>query len=712
MHVVELWEYTVFAVFNSAQFANLEVNEKRVDRNRTIMKLFMTIAAGALLGLSPMLYAGESSGVTVSHYEPLQRIGIARETSYGQQKDGASQPVMLSFDALGTEFNLQLEPNEGLISAATRSSLGERLGIYRGRLAGNPDSWVRIVLAEGVPAGLIWDGEQMYAIERPGDSTLAITEPIIYRLADAFVAPGAMSCGASIGNGSAAAMYRELAAELGSARVAGPGATEELTLGAAGDFEFFQRIGATAEDAIITRFNNVDGIYSEQLGIQIRLAELEVFTDAADPFSDTTVPGLLLGDVSSYRTANPAQVSQGLTHLYTGRDLDTSTVGIAYSGALCSSIFGAGLSEGRRGATTDSLIAAHEIGHNFGAPHDGEAGSPCASEMGDFLMSPTVSSSDQFSSCSILQMADDIAAATCIQPLPSVDVIIGLSGAPPEFLLGQPRDVTFDVSNIGTSTATNVIADVTLPANLTLDAVVPSAGSCSTGTGTVSCLLGDIPGSSARNVIITTTPNTVGPGTINASVSADVDDNMGNNTDAVAIVVDPAVDLAVRNASSTSVAVNANITIGATIDNLSMTDATGVTLAATLDDGLRPNSASWSLGSCTVADQRVDCSGSDLAGQSDTALSIDVTGVTTGTKNFVVTVSSAEADTMTSNNTGGGSVSVFTPGGGGGAKKSKGGGAPAPLFLWILASVALCRCGRKSARQKTGTGRVLMQKID
>ena len=63
-------------------------------------------------------------------------------------------------------------------------------------------------------------------------------------------------------------------------------------------------------------------------------------------------------------------------------------MGVAYSSALCSTRFGAGLSEGNAGAMFDSLVAAHEIGHNFGAPHDGKAGSACESEMGDFIMAP------------------------------------------------------------------------------------------------------------------------------------------------------------------------------------------------------------------------------------------------------------------------------------------------------------------------------------
>ena len=56
-------------------------------------------------------------------------------------------------------------------------------------------------------------------------------------------------------------------------------------------------------------------------------------------------------------------------------------------------------------------------------------------------MSPRVSGTDQFSSCSIDTMRPRADAARCVNPLPQAGVSIGLNGAPPNLLLGESTEV-------------------------------------------------------------------------------------------------------------------------------------------------------------------------------------------------------------------------------------------------------------------------------
>jgi len=659
------------------------------------MKVTTWIAATAALCISSSLYASDSNGVIVSHFEPLQRLSIAGAgtDNVSGQKAGAAQQVMLSFDALGKTFEMQLEPNSALIAAAPRDALADDVKIYRGHLAGKPESWVRVVVHEGMPSGLVWDGEQMYALEAPGESALQINSPVIYRLADVFITPGSMSCGTVTATGNGAATFQTLMTEIAGAIAQGPGAVEELTVGAVGDFEFTNARGSdsAAAAAITTRLNNVDGIFSQQLGVQLTIQTMDTFSDAADPFSDTIDPGTLLGEVADYRQATASQNSQGITHLYTGRTLNGSTVGIAYSAALCHPRFGAGLSEGNNNAMFDSLVAAHEIGHNFGAPHDGEVGSACEAETGNFIMAASLNGSNQFSSCSITQMQDDIAGASCINALPAVDVAVSLNGQASTLLLGANTVLSYAVPNNGTLEATGVTADFTLPSTLTFGSVATTIGTCTSGAGTVSCDLGTVPGSSNQSVTITASPSSIGVGMLTASVTADVDDRLSNNQETIQVTVDPAVDLVVSLPAQVTIDIDQSTTVTAALENRSVLDATGVTLDIGISGGLRIDSATWSLGSCNIVGQQVDCQASTFSAQSAATLSLGLTGISSGSKNYTVTASSNEADAVMGDNTDASSVRVRE-------EKDEGGGASGPMFFLLLTLVTLLTRGRTRGR--------------
>ncbi len=168
-------------------------------------------------------------------------------------------------------------------------------------------------------------------------------------------------------------------------------ALKQVRIGVVGDFEFVSQFTtSTPEDAIVARMNVVDGIFTSQVGVKITLATPTLFRTDSDPFTKTAASDLL-SELRTYRSGSQAQRALGITHLMTGRNLDGSTVGIAYISGLCSAEFGASLSQSTFNTTQSALIAAHEIGHNFGAPHDGESGSACASTPTDYLMAAQLS---------------------------------------------------------------------------------------------------------------------------------------------------------------------------------------------------------------------------------------------------------------------------------------------------------------------------------
>ena len=645
--------------------------------------------------------AAQAATISLSHFEPLQRLSVAGAAVDGSQKTGAAGPVAVRFDALGRSFDLELSPNSRLLGVA-REIPGNPAMPYLGKLAGVENSWARIVISNGTPAGLIWDGNELFAIERSGDNVAGSDTAIIYRLADALIAPGSMTCGAGGSLTTGSAVYKSLGTELRAATAQAAGASVEIDVGAVGDAEFAGIHGSNAQQAILDRLSNVDGIFSAQVGVQINVPLVQVFTNpgaGSYPFSGTVVAGDLLDELATYRNNEPNQNVNGLTHLWTGKNVESgtgnnSTVGIAYTGALCRQRFGAGLSEGRSNATFDSLVAAHEIGHNFGAPHDGTANSACESETGDFLMAPTLNGVDQFSQCSLDQMADDIAQAEalgCITPLPSVDMSFGLDDPAPSVLLGNSATVTFDVINAGTLQATNVLADFTLPANVSLISAAASLGTCTDGGGMVNCVIGDVDGTTTVSVTLTSNTVAVGSGTFNASVSADIDDEPANNQSSLTLTVQPAVNLGVTPPSTRQVAVGQSTGLTALIENTSILDATGVALTITFSSGLRVDSASWSLGSCTVSTSRVDCDAASFAALSNVTLSLGVTGTTEGSKNINFSMSSTEAEADPANNTASATVNVAAAP----QEESGGGGAG----LWLLPLLGLFAIRRRGLRR-------------
>lgn len=630
---------------------------------------------GALtLAFLLMPLAGMAESARIDYSEPLQQFEL--------QDDTRGEAV--HFNAFGRRFDVSLAPNQNVLSLAVRERLDAGVGVYRGRVDGMPGSWVRLVVADGVPRGLLWDGSEMFAIEADKDTAGAA---YMFRLNDLQIPPGTMTCAQAVGpktaNDLLAAVSKDVAPRVAEAA----GAESSLDLGVIADFEFASAKGSSAQTALVTRINNVDGIFSEQLGVQINLATTDVFESSNDPFTDESEAGRLLDELTDYRNANADQRANGLTHLFTGRELDGSTVGVAYTGALCSGRFGAGLTQGTNSASLDSLIAAHEIGHNFGAPHDGTTGSACEGTSQDFLMAPRLNGSDTFSACSIQQMQDDVNRAACITALPSLDVEV-VANQPGDSLLGDSDTVTFVVNNVGTEDATGVEFDVSVPANITLVSIASSIGSCSSGGGSATCSLGSLSAGAGATIDLGVTSSAPGDASFAATVTATGDSNSGNDAATLTLGVTPAVDVLVRAAAS-SATLNQGATARVTVENDSLIAATGVEVTVLPGTGLRIDGASWSAGTCSVTGGNLTCSATSLAVQSNTTINVQLTGLIEGGQSYSVNVSSGETDRNTGNNSVQGQVTVGEP------EADSGGGAFGLLEMMALLLLLLARSGAR-----------------
>ena len=70
-----------------------------------------------LFALSSAALAGDRSGITLSHFEPVERLDMRGSDGAGLQKPGAVGSIRMSFDVLGRSFELELEPNARLLAA-------------------------------------------------------------------------------------------------------------------------------------------------------------------------------------------------------------------------------------------------------------------------------------------------------------------------------------------------------------------------------------------------------------------------------------------------------------------------------------------------------------------------------------------------------------------------------------------------------------------
>ena len=461
-------------------------------------------------------------------------------------------------DAYGKSFDLLLEPNDGIRAAVPAGR--QDIQPLTGTVEGQSGSWVRITQTRAGWRGMLFDGQELYAIEPAADIADALvqplaagsaTAPVMYRLADALMTVGPAFCEtlnadnptsttsstdtlpgapqpAPSDQASAKKVFQAVAKDLAAAATQFP--TERLMTGVVADYEFVTRFSDDPEGAIIARMDIVDGIFSTQVGVKISLAPLTLINTSQEPFTEAGAANLL-AQLRHYRGGSSTQMSLGVTHLMTGRDLDGSTVGIAYMGSVCQGDTAVSLSEGSHSTTMSALIAAHELGHNFNAPHDGDANGACGSTPPTFLMAPQINMSNQFSSCSLRQMHNRIQGAQCLTAYIPPDVATNAPATPVSAAPDTAFTLTFSAQASGDDASSNVIANATLPANLTLQSAnVTGGGTCTQGAGTVTCLIGTLASGDSREVSLSLKGNAAGTSSVTVDVSSANDSNASNDS--------------------------------------------------------------------------------------------------------------------------------------------------------------------------------------
>jgi hypothetical protein len=410
-----------------------------------------SLALPASVASAPL--QAQTPDFAILYHESISSFDFAESRMPPQVLGAAPLPApTLSFVALGRRFDIDLRPNDRLtrtLDEPTRARLGP-LELYEGEVRNAPRSWVRLTRHDGVWSGVISDGVELFAIESyagaapylvlPGDA--ASDMPIIYRWKDT-VGPLVDEIGPVVAGRSATP-----SALVATTSLALFSPVRQIDVGLVSDSLFArQRVGPSPEAQMLSMANVVDGIFVTQVGVHLNVNRIETHDANSDPFQATD-PQTLLDELATYKSNASTLREQGLVHLFMGRDFPgTDVVGMAKLASICDVQRAVGLTK-VRDIGSGSLIAAHEIGHNFGAPHDGEAG-PCANESSSYIMSPNLNGSREFSACSIQQMLPVIASASCLYEIPPAQVSLSAESLPTQVLFGTEIYATFVVENHG-----------------------------------------------------------------------------------------------------------------------------------------------------------------------------------------------------------------------------------------------------------------------
>lgn len=245
---------------------------------------------------------------------------------------------------------------------------------YRGSVAGVPGSRVAASIIAGQLRAAVWMGDEVFGIEpleRVTGQAAPVTAHVAYREADV-VLEG--FCGV-VDDGLLAGP----AEDADGGGVASGTGLQLTELATDADIEYWLDNGQSVPAAMLameTVIGLIEPIYETQLDITFDISTMIVRTGTTlndDPYSGTNSSNLLNQVATTWGSAPESGVTRDLVHMFTGRNLSAGVLGIAYTSTVCSGS-AYGLVTNPSFVLTKRALSAHEIGHNFGAPH-------CCSEM-------------------------------------------------------------------------------------------------------------------------------------------------------------------------------------------------------------------------------------------------------------------------------------------------------------------------------------------
>ncbi|MGA9998211.1 MAG: M12 family metallo-peptidase [Pyrinomonadaceae bacterium] len=243
---------------------------------------------------------------------------------------------------------------------------------YRGAVRGMDGALeARFTVDDETIEGMILARDETYFIEsaRKFTSAADASDFVLYKASDVIPDPNA-TC----------ALTMEEKVNLATENLS-PEATQALNpfrtieLATEADFEYVSSFGgaAAANQNILSVMNQVDGIYSNEIGLTFLVTFQHTWSDNSDPYNSSDLSVILQNEFQPYWNANFQNVQRDTAHMWTGKNAGG---GLGYVGIVCTQggAFSYAVSTKLSLNVFNVAIPAHEIGHNLGADHsDGQA---------------------------------------------------------------------------------------------------------------------------------------------------------------------------------------------------------------------------------------------------------------------------------------------------------------------------------------------------
>jgi len=325
--------------------------------------------------------------------------------------DGAPRTLLFRpYDVRANNFRLLIQDERGVYPVPTPDSV-----TYRGEVIGAPESVAAASLVDGrltamirlKPGATLWAVQPLHGIK----FGIPDTSHIVFASRDNLKLD--FRCGTPDGP----------VGTPGGAELALSNKVAEIAIDA--DYPFFLKNGSSVsqtQNDVTTVINVVDTIYKRDVQIEYKITSILV-RSTPDPYTSTDASTLLSQFRNQWNTFH-GNIPRDLAHLFTGRNLNGGTIGLAFVGVICNIPNAYGLSESRftSNLTYRAGLTAHEVGHNWSAPHcSGSACNIMCATLGG--CSRNVSS---FSSQSISYILNHKNSRTCLHDplkIPSITAI-------------------------------------------------------------------------------------------------------------------------------------------------------------------------------------------------------------------------------------------------------------------------------------------------